>query len=122
MTVTCPACSWQFNENTKRHRSDPQHRRYFAMIGAAFKNWPESYEYQPLDAEALRVFLQMLAGCVDVVKSAKTGDTYLVPRSIKYSKMSQQTFSELNFRVENIIEKIIGVSGDKLLEMSSEVA
>ena len=121
MTVTCPACSFRFNENAKTNRSPEEHKRYFAMIGAAFSNWPEQYDFKPLDAEELRTFLQMRAGAVQVVKSS-TGDMWMVPRSIEYKKMSQQQFHELHHRVSRIIGEVIGVPGDELLERQKEVA
>ena len=121
MTVTCPACSYRFSETLKVDRSTPEHRRYFAMIKAAFDNWPSGHQFQPLDAAALRTFLQCRAGAVDAIQSPN-GQIYLIPRSIEYRKMSHRQFHELSERVSRIIGEIIGVSGDELLEKQSEVA
>ena len=41
-----------------KSRSTPQHRRYFALIKAAFKHWPESHDIQFGSAEGLRDYLQ----------------------------------------------------------------
>lgn len=119
--ITCPACSFRFNEKAKKDRSTPEHRRYFAMIKAAFDNWPVSYDFQPLDAAALRTFLQMRAGAVDTIQ-ASNGAIYMLPRSIAYDKMGRVQFHELSERVSRIIGEVIGVSGNDLLERQSEVA
>lgn len=121
MTITCPACSFRFNENAKSDRSSPEHRRYFAMIKAAFDNWPVGHQFQPLDSTALRTFLQCRAGAVEAIQ-APTGQIYLIPRSIAYEKMSHRQFHELSERVSRIIGEIIGVSGNELLERQVEVA
>lgn len=121
MTVTCPACSFRFNEKAKTNRSPGEHRHYFAMIGAAFINWPHGYAFQPLDPIALRTFLQMRAGAVETIQRP-SGEIWMIPRSIEYTKMSHQQFHELHERVSRIIGEVIGVPGDELLELQKEVA
>ena len=51
----CPHCGCEFTKKTKR--SSPQHRRFFAIIKAAFDQWPISYEFQPDNPEHLRKWL-----------------------------------------------------------------
>jgi hypothetical protein len=43
-------------------RSTPQHRRYMALIRAAYHHWPESHEFQPESETHLRKWLQVEAG------------------------------------------------------------
>jgi len=43
-------------------RSTPQHRRYMALIKAAYHHWPESHEFQPESETHLRKWLQVSAG------------------------------------------------------------
>tara|TARA_R110000772_G_scaffold25515_1_gene66461 strand:- start:3572 stop:3937 length:366 start_codon:yes stop_codon:yes gene_type:complete len=121
MTVTCPACSFRFNETAKADRSTPEHRRYFGMIKAAFDNWPIKHQFQPLDSAALRIFLQCRAGAVEAIQ-APTGQIYLIPRSIEYQKMPHNQFHQLHERVSRIIGEVIGVSGDELLAKQTGVA
>jgi hypothetical protein len=121
MTVTCPACSFRFNEQAKTNRSPEEHKHFFAMIGAAYSNWPHNYAFQPLDSEALRTFLQMRAGAVDTIQRP-SGEIWMVPRSIEYKKMSHGQFHQLHERVSRIIGEVIGVSGDELLAKQIEVA
>jgi|DEB0MinimDraft_4_1074332.scaffolds.fasta_scaffold00017_38 hypothetical protein len=45
-----------------------------------------------------------------------------VPKSISFHEMGQQVFGLLNDEVSNVIESIVGLSGDELLERQSEVA
>lgn len=50
----------------KQGRSVQQNRRYWAMIKAYYHHWPESHDFQPIDAEELRHWLQAKAGHRDV--------------------------------------------------------
>ena len=117
--IQCPACSFEFTPRKSMRRSTPAHRRYFCMLKLAWSNWPTGYDFQPIDAHAMREFLQMRAGWVDTVQ-AKNGAIYMLPRSIAYDKMSQAKFGELSDRVSRIIGEIIGKTGDEMLEESGE--
>lgn len=54
----CPHCGVVLT----KHRSSPDHRRFFAVISAAFENWPETHDYQPESREHLRAWLTCKAG------------------------------------------------------------
>lgn len=54
----CPECGVVLT----KHRSSPDHRRFFAVIAAAFDNWPEAHDYQPESKEHLRAWLTCKAG------------------------------------------------------------
>jgi len=57
----CPECGCVIKDD--KPRSNPQHRRFFGMIAAAYHQWPEQFkEFQPLDAEHLRAWLLIKAG------------------------------------------------------------
>jgi hypothetical protein len=59
----CPHCGCELEQKPKgKPRSVPQHRRYFAMIKAAFSHWPEDHRFQPITEERLRKWLQARAG------------------------------------------------------------
>lgn len=65
MTVAlkhCPECGCLL----ANPRSISDHRRFFGVIGKAYKQWPESYDFQPRDAEHLRGFLLVTVGYFDV--------------------------------------------------------
>lgn len=61
-TKTCESCG----QPLKRARSEPDHRRFFALIAAAYANWPERHEFQPSSSEHLRAWLICKAGHYDV--------------------------------------------------------
>jgi len=59
----CPHCGCEIAQKPKgKPRSVPQHRRYFAMIRAAFSHWPHDHRFQPMTEERLRKWLQAKAG------------------------------------------------------------
>ena len=55
---TCPTCG----AKTTKPRSEADHRRFFALIRAAFDQWPEGHDFQPDSAEHLRAWLLCKAG------------------------------------------------------------
>lgn len=72
----CDAC----RQPIKRARSEPDHRRFFALVGAAFANWPEQHEFQPSSSEHLRAWLICKAGHYDVTTIPIEGDNPAVAR------------------------------------------
>lgn len=57
----CPHCGALLT----RPRSEADHRRFFALIAAAYHQWPELHDFQPDDAEHLRAWLLCKAGYKD---------------------------------------------------------
>ncbi len=49
----CPHCGTMLT----KARSAPMHRRFFALVAAAFSQWPERATFRPDDAEHLRSWL-----------------------------------------------------------------
>jgi len=60
----CPSCGFVLDGHASRSPQD--HRRFFAVIRAAYTHWPESHEFQPDNAEHLRAWLLCKAGYRDV--------------------------------------------------------
>lgn len=54
----CPTCQ----QEIKADRSSPDHRRFFALMNAAFHHWNEGHEFQPDNTESLRAWLLCKAG------------------------------------------------------------
>lgn len=55
---SCPHCGGLLH----MIRSEPDHRRFFALLSAAYENWPEHNEFQPDNREHLRKYLICAAG------------------------------------------------------------
>ena len=55
----CPHCGCEVEA---KKRSAPDHRRLFAIIANAFKQWPEAHDFQPDNPEELRAWLIAKAG------------------------------------------------------------
>ena len=63
MSKICPHCGCDLDAPKKgKPRSVPQHKRYFALIRAAFYHWPDGHEFRPQSEEHLRKWLQCKAG------------------------------------------------------------
>lgn len=57
MSETCPHC--------RKLRSSEDHRRFFAVVRAAFDSWPEKHVFEPMNEEHLRSWLICRAGWRD---------------------------------------------------------
>jgi hypothetical protein len=55
---SCPHCGGSLESG----RSSPDHRRFFALIQAAFHQWPHDAEFTPDNSEHLRAWLICKAG------------------------------------------------------------
>ena len=63
--MNCPSCGTVIEPEAPKKgkpRSVPQHRRYFALIRAAFYHWPDKHSFRPMSEEHLRKWLQAKAG------------------------------------------------------------
>lgn len=58
---SCPHCGGILTKG----RSLSDHRRFFALIHAAYQQWPESHDFQPRDADHLRAWLTAKSGFRD---------------------------------------------------------
>lgn len=143
----CPQCAAK-----ARPRSPEQHRRFFALIKAAFHHWPEGHARQFTSQDELRKWLQMKAGWREVgaqiplsginpdkalflAKAAiqavesfaepvfyKDSLVIFKPKSIAFDKMKQAEFNDLNDAVSQVIEAEIGVPADRLLKETENAA
>lgn len=73
---SCPHCGGILH----KHRSEPDHRRFFAVIAAAFANWPERHDFHPSSSEHLRSWLLCKAGHYDVTTIPMDSDHPAVTR------------------------------------------
>jgi hypothetical protein len=61
--TNCPHCGCDVEAKPKgKPRSVPQHRRYFALIKAAFSHWPDEHRFKPTSEEHMRKWLQAKSG------------------------------------------------------------
>ena len=73
MSTHCHECGAVQSAKPKRDRSGPQHRRFFAIVNAAFHHWPERPPsgFRPRNAEHLRYWLEAQAGHYTVTTTAR---------------------------------------------------
>lgn len=139
---TCPDCGAVIDKK----RSIPQHRRFFAIIHAAFHQWPENHEFHPESSEHLRAWLLCKAGwfsakyieaeegadakviaasveaafeAADAVAFVRVhGDRVAVfaPKSIEFASADQRAFAPIAQAVDEIIEEALGVPPGELLK------
>lgn len=145
MTAVCKTCGQPL-----KGRSNPDHRRLFALIQAAYDQWPETAHFQPVNAEHLRSWLICSAGpdwrnvvthdvsdldsearmlLLKVIKDEHThagvkGDLIykVTPKSMRFDKMSQGEFGALREAIEEVIEQHLGVTCDELLQHKENAA
>lgn len=73
-----------------KSRSVKQHNRFFSMIDKAFNQWPEQYEFQPLDKEHLRAWLLCKAGHRHI-ESVDVNVLALSPKEQQLMRMAYET-------------------------------
>lgn len=125
-------------------RSDPDHRMFWAIMQAAFDNWPEAHPFKPDDRDhlygwilievghrrcaevettdksiALRVAEAMFEIAADEVHSVRvfgtaSGIRVCVPRSLKYEAVGKREFQRVRSAVYEVIEATLGVSIESL--------
>lgn len=147
--MTCPFC--EDVGRPGRQRSTAQHNRFFAVVKAAFMNWPANEEFQPDTALHLRKWIIAKAGwrhvmtiespdfaeqaaecCLAMLKQrgepgwiARVGGKLVVvsARSIAYSDMRHSDAVAYFTRAEDLLCEILDVkNGDELLKKSREAA
>lgn len=133
--MTCPHCGSQ-------PRSSDDHRRFFALVKAAFEQWPEGGAFTPDNIDHLRAYLLCKAGyrkttmietdepaaTVAAIEAAfRAADTYAFvrpygdgvavysPKSLRFDKTDQKAFNAVRDEVSSIIESVIGVTAEQLL-------
>lgn len=141
MANVCPTCG----AKTKNIRSPEQHKRYFAVLAAAYYYWPETHAKQFGNKDEFRYWIQMEAGHREArarvsLKGKRRKDALLVaeatisglkgysvpeivgsdlviygPKSIAYENLGQAKFSELNNEVDGILQIAMGLTGEQLL-------
>ncbi len=125
-----------------QQRSSDDHRRFFALVNAAFTHWPEQHDFKPDNAEHLRAWLLCKAGyrkttmietdepaatVVAIEAAFRAADTYAFvrpygdgvavysPKSLRFDKTDQKAFNAVRDEVSSIIESVIGVTAEQLL-------
>jgi len=148
--MNCPVCDSKLPIAGGKPRSLDQHRRYFAVIRAAFVQWPERDNFS--DKNEFRKYLQIMAGAGDVVaeipvaglgkeiakfiamQAIKAAGGYAVPlirgdnlrivkpKSVAFDKMKHADFCRLSDDVCALIEEKLGVSADDLIRETEAAA
>ena len=142
----CPECGCLFKIRTRgKDRSSPQHRRFFGLITAAFKHWPDRSEFKPRDPEHLRAWLLCKVDYCDVTQTIRCETTnpttlvsiltasfaaakanafveaddnrvmVIVPRSVSFEKLSHVAACVVMDLCEQVIESETGLTACQLL-------
>lgn len=147
----CPQCGFDTTQ-TGVSRSNPQLRRYFALIKAAWHQWPEADAAQYADINDFRKRLEMVAGhretgaviedvgeigprVIDIVEAVvkgtgshavvlPVGDRLVVyrPKSIAFRAIGHSEACALFDRVGLVIERKLGVTAEELLKEHESAA
>jgi hypothetical protein len=143
--IECPFCETKYAEKHKTGRSLPQHKRYFALLRAAFAHAPESVSSQYANEYEFRKMMEMKAGWRTIAAripvsgmnpdklrfiaeaAFKAAGTHAVPvvhkgelviftpRSIAFDKLEHLEACRLFDAVAVVIEQETGLKADQLL-------
>ena len=144
-TISERATGASGGEKRGKPRSLPQHKRFFAVIAAAFNAWPESHPFQPDSDDHLRAWLTVaakhctiktfhmgeeadtMARAIPIIIASMLGEhafckaqgndlLVCVPNSISYQAVSHGEFQEIAREVDEIICATLEIDDtDKLL-------
>ena len=107
-------------------RSAPQHRLLFAALKVAYDNWPEDHEFQPVDADDLRYWLEVKAGhgvkvefsdateMLDFIRRHWRDNMVIdypnvwLAKSIKYGRMHRESFHDLVDDIDRVLAEEAG--------------
>lgn len=87
----------------KQERNTKFHKKFFALLRLTLDNLPERIiaEYHLYGVEDLLIIIKYLLGYAELVKVGNW--QYLSPRSIAFSKMTEQEFSDFYARAVQLI-------------------
>jgi hypothetical protein len=146
--ATCRECGQKM---PRIPRSYQQHKRYFAVIRAAFFHWPETHERQFANETALRKWLQMKAkhfttkamnmyglspkraqlfaqelldNSAPYSEAVLEGTRVIImtPESINYDTLGHKEFCRLNDAVDEIIKAETGLNPEQMLKETERAA
>lgn len=129
---------------TPKSRSIDQHRRFFALIAAAYSHWPEAHAFQPESAEHLRAWLLVkakhctiqtfclseqadeIACLLPVITASMLGRHswcraegrtlhVCVPVSINFATVGHQEFTVISNAVDEVIRVETGLDPEHLM-------
>lgn len=95
----------------KRIRVPGFHRKYFALINLAFEN-----QAHYSDVYVFRKVMEMRAGYYTPIKTER-GHDLAIPKSIAYSEINQDEFTELYEKVYLEVEKLLELVKEEDKEM-----
>jgi hypothetical protein len=151
--VACPNCEATFDLNKiGKPRSPEQHKRFWALMNAAYMHWPEGHNEQFSCMNDLRVWLTMKAGWrtevarlpvigmkIDLARALaeaairaagtharpviyKDKIVIFAPKSIRFDRMNHLNFCSLNDAVADVIKSEMHITADELLSQTEKAA
>lgn len=97
-----------YSAEIKLVRNYKFHKLYHALIAAAWEYLPESQTKGFKTKENFRKYVEIAAGCCDVIYHPKFKDWVEVPKSIAFDKMDEAEFRDVYENVKSVIFSIIG--------------
>ncbi len=97
-----------YTAEIKLQRNIRFHRLYFGLINLAWEYLPESQTKGFKTKENFRKYVEIAAGCCDVIYHPKFKDWVEVPKSISFDKMDEAEFRAVYDGVKDVIFSIIG--------------
>lgn len=96
-----------YQAEIKLQRNPEFHRKYFALVNAAYELLPGRIAEGFRTVENFRKYLEVAAGHCDTFFSPKVGGWVEIPATISFDKMDQAEFEDLYKRVRDVIDTIL---------------
>ncbi len=97
----------------RRPRNPLHHRKFFAIVNLARKNWPEQSDGSRISEKQLVDLIKIKTGIVDMFE-APDGVIYQTPRSIDFASMSQDEFEPFFKDAMAYLSSVLGVDPETL--------
>lgn len=95
----------------KNERNPGHHRKYFALLNLVVNN-TEKFK----DVNHLRMILAIECGHYEELINPLSGEITIVPKSISFSQMGQDEFSELYSKSLDYCCKVLGVEKSEIID------
>lgn len=97
-----------YRASISKARNPAFHRKYFALVNAAWSCLPEAAQEKMKTPENFRKYLEVASGYCDTFYHPRLREFVEIPKSISFSAMDGTAFEELYRNVRAVVDRLLG--------------